>query len=255
MGPTLASARHVLVTGAASGIGEATVARFVKDGATVYAIDAPPWSYEADRSGPNSRGRVVPMVCDISSGSDVDRVFDSVRIQGPLDVLVNCAGVTGDDRRFLELDVVEWDRVMNVNARGTFMVSLAGARLMTEQGTGGVIVNVSSQLSERAGPRGNHNAHYVASKGALNQLTRAMAVELASSGIRVVAVAPGIVETQLNATRREDGAWVSDRLKRIPLGRFAKPAEIADAIHWFSSPEASYVTGTLVLVDGGYTAW
>jgi NAD(P)-dependent dehydrogenase (short-subunit alcohol dehydrogenase family) len=255
--PTQSTGRRVLVTGAASGIGEATVARFVEDGATVFAVDAA----AAVRGRANvllkgdGHGRILPIVCDIAATLEVDRLFDSVRAQGPLDVLVNCAGVTGDGRPFLDLDVAEWDRVMNVNARGTFLVSLAGAQLMQERGTGGVIINVTSQVSERAGPRGNNNAHYVASKGALNQLTRALAVELAAHGIRVVALGPGLVETPLNEARRQDGAWVSERLDRIPLGRFAKPGEIAEAIHWLSSSQASYVTGTLLLVDGGYTAW
>lgn len=235
-----------LVTGAAGDIGRATVALLRAHGMRIVAEDIHPAVAELAESG-----RVVTLTGDVGDEQTAQAALErALREFGQLDVLVNNAGRTLN-KRALDTSVDEWDAILATNARGNFLHSREALRAMVKQRSG-AIVSVASVVSSVGMP---DLAAYAASKGAIAQLTKVLAVEYGEHGIRVNAVAPGVVETNILAGIVEDSrATLASYGHLHPLGRVAQPAEIADVIAWLASPRASFVTGALIMADGGYTA-
>jgi len=229
--------RVVLVTGAARGIGAAIASRFADGGATVVAADLEP---PAD-GDPRIRYETV----DVSSAGDVESLFSRVAADlGRVDVLVNNAGIWFR-RPFTEISVEEWDHVLGVNLRGVFLCTRAVLDPMRVAG-GGAIVNVGSQAGLTV-TRGQ-GAHYHASKAAISHLTKVLAFELGPMGIRVNCVAPG-------ATPPDPSIVPPELLAQIPLGRVGVPEDLAGACAFLASPDAAYITGQTLLVNGGAVAF
>jgi NAD(P)-dependent dehydrogenase (short-subunit alcohol dehydrogenase family) len=239
-----------VVTGGSGGIGAATCLRLAEDGHDVvvgYLRDAKTAEQVAARVR-QSGVRAVCVGADTSVEADVERLFTSAEQQlGPVTGLVNNAGVTGPFGRLADTDPADLRRVVEVNLLGTLLCSRRAAQTMTARGNG-VIVNVSSSAAALGSP-GDY-VHHAATKAAVDSLTLGLAKELGPDGIRVNAVAPGIVDTEIHARTGDP-----DRARRvsasIPLRRPGQPEEIAAAIAWLMSPDASYTTGTVLRVPGG----
>jgi NAD(P)-dependent dehydrogenase (short-subunit alcohol dehydrogenase family) len=243
--------KSVLVTGAGSGMGAATARLFAQEGARVTVVDL---NSEAAAALAKEIGAGQPIVGDVSNASFCERAVESAVLRhGRLDVLVNAAGtiVRADA---LHTSDEEWLRVMNVNTGGTFFMGRSAVRRMKEQGSG-AIINFGS-IWGSVGGRGH--VAYCASKGAVHQLTLAMALDHARDGIRINAVCPGEVDTPMLRSQRavpvtdDDLQQMADRV--VPMGRLAQPEEIARVVLFLASDDASYMTGALVPVDAGYTA-
>ena len=221
--------RVAIVTGASQGIGEACARRFAQEGAQVVIADV------ADARGQALADELVASV---------------LQAHGRIDVLVNNAGIF-KAADFLDVTEADFDAVLRVNLKGSFLVAQAVAREMAKAGRGS-IVNMSSVNSVLAIP---NIASYNVSKGGINQLTRAMALALADKGIRVNAVGPGTIATELAAA----AVLTSDEAKnkimmRTPLKRLGEPSEIADVVAFLASDASSYITGEIIMVDGGRMA-
>ncbi|MEK6228585.1 MAG: SDR family oxidoreductase [Actinomycetota bacterium] len=232
--------RHALVTGAAAGIGRATAQRLAADGAAVAANDA--------RPGPG-----VDAPGDVSDEQAVHEVFAAAEatLGGPVDLLVNNAGVESPFA-LEDMPLEEWQRVLGVNLTGPFLCSRELVRRLPGGRGPATIVNVSSVHETIPWPS---FAHYCASKGGLKLFGQTIARELAPRDVRVVAVAPGAILTPINRELIEDPAKRAEQEEQIPQGRLGKPEEIAAAIAWLAGPEASYVTGETLFVDGGMTLY
>jgi NAD(P)-dependent dehydrogenase (short-subunit alcohol dehydrogenase family) len=241
-----------IVTGGSRGIGAATVlalARAGHDVAFSYRTDAE--AAAQVRVGATSEGaRCVPVQADMRSEQDVERMFGEAAELGPVTGLVNNAGLTAHvgDLADTPVDVIR--EVIDVNLVGAVLCARHAARVMSVRrgGRGGAIINVSSAAATLGSP--HEYVHYAAAKAGVDALTVGLAKELAGEGIRVNAVAPGIVNTDIHAA-----AGAPDRARRavsrIPAGRLAEPAEIASAIVWLLGPEAGYATGAVLRVAGG----
>lgn len=239
--------RVAVVTGAAQGIGQSICVALAAAGAAVVAGVRPegtsPEAVLEAIAAVGGQGSAVP--ADVSEAAQAGELMAAARAtHGRIDILVNNAGTSRDGLLF-DLSQEAWDRVLGVNVRGSFNCIQAVAPTMIEQRAGSII-NLSSIVAD-LGSIGA--ANYVASKGAINSLTRASAAELARFGIRVNAVAPGVVETRL-MTRVLDRDRERIR-KNIPLGRFANPDEIASVVVFLASDAASYITGEVLRVAGG----
>ncbi len=232
-----------LVTGGLSGIGDAIGRRFAAEGARVIAADI---VSDADAL---ADAPIAPHRLDVADEASVAALLSGIRrAHGRLDLLVNSAGI-GRDIPFLDTPAAEFDRIVAVNLRGTFLIGQAAAKLMVEGG-GGAIVNVASV----SGRRGNvGRAAYGASKGGVVTLSEVMAVELATHGVRVNVIAPGPVETPL-VTAMHDPAIRAAWLRAMPMRRYGQPSEIAAAAVYLCSDEAAFVTGHVLAVDGGFLA-
>jgi NAD(P)-dependent dehydrogenase (short-subunit alcohol dehydrogenase family) len=247
--------KAVLVSGGSSGIGKATVRRFLEEGGRVWLCGLDADEVGATVAELSSLGSVDGMACDISREDDVTRMVESAEAAlGSIDVLINNAGIAHKDA-FLEIDVAEWDRIVRVNLRGMFLVAQAVARVLVDQGGGGVIVNMSS--TNGLGGEADY-AHYNASKAGALLLTKTMAVELGQYGIRVNALCPGYIETPLNAAISEDlgGKAFADTYASgsIPLGRPGRSSEVAAVYAFLASDDASFITGAEIVIDGGQLA-
>lgn len=238
------TARVALVTGGGAGIGRAVATRLAAEGLIVVAADlAPPadatpgvWDVALDVCDPDAVARVVAAVTGEHGG---------------LDVLVTSAAVSLGES-FLETRAETWARTLAVNLTGPFLCGQAVARAMIERGTRGRIVNLGSLngvLAERGA------ASYVASKGGVLGLTRAMAVDLAPYGIAVNAVCPGPIRTDRNAAMFDAPDYRRGIERGIPMGRAGTPMEAAAAVSWLASENASFVTGAALALDGGYSAY
>jgi NAD(P)-dependent dehydrogenase (short-subunit alcohol dehydrogenase family) len=235
----------ILVTGAGRGIGRACALACASAGAEVIAVSRT----EADLvalAEMAPQGRIRIMVADIAQGDFPARIRALPRIDG----LVNNAG-SNRLQPVSDVDAATLDHLLNLNVRAAFLVSQAAAIRMLELGRGGSIVHISSQMGHVGGPK---RAVYCMTKHAIEGLTKAMAIDLASEGIRVNAVAPTIVETPMTAPFFEDPAYRAFALSTIPMGRVAQPEDVAEAVVYLSSPAAGLVTGTSLRVDGGATA-
>ena len=245
--------RVFVVTGAAQGIGAACARRLVADGARVALWDLHDEAGQALAAELGSEdGSALYQRCDVSSAAEVQAALAAtLTMFGRVDGLVNNAGIFRA-AEFLDITEADWDAVIGVNLKGAFLVGQAVARELVRQGTGGAIVNMSSVNGRTAIPT---IASYNASKGAIDQLTRAMALSLVKQRIRVNAVAPGTIATELARqavlTSEEAKARI---LSRTPMGRLGEPEEVADTVAYLLSDAASYVTGEIVVVDGGRMA-
>lgn len=243
--------RTVLVTGAARGIGRATAARFGAEGARV-AINHPPgereYAQETARMVRDGGGTPLLVEADVAEPDAVQTMADTVHAEwGPLDVLVSNAGIC-PFADFFDIDVALWDRVHQVNLRGTFLVTQAFTRAMVDAGRPGRVLAVSS-ISALVG--GSQQVHYCATKAGISSLMKSLAIVLGPYGITCNAVLPGAIATDINRDDWQDTAKVDYFRSRIPAGRMGEPRDVAGVIWLLSQPESAYMNGADVLVDGG----
>jgi meso-butanediol dehydrogenase / (S,S)-butanediol dehydrogenase / diacetyl reductase len=238
--------KRVLVTGGASGIGAATAARFLEEGARVVVLDR----------DPDGRRRVLEelptlagiVAADVSSLEEVQAAFrETLRLLGGVDVLINNAGISVR-HNFLDITPEEWQRVMAVNLTGAFYMAQTAARHMVAR-TGAVILNTASTNGMVGQP---YYADYNATKAGVIELTRTMALELAPK-VRVNAIAPGYVLTPMQRVEYTD-AMLAEVNRKIPLHRHARPAEVAALFAFLASDDAEYITGHVYTIDGAETA-
>ena len=239
------SGRAVLITGAASGIGRASALAFAAAGASVALLDINAAGLAETAAAARKLGPPAePIVADVTNPAVTAAVARTVEVFGRLDAAHNNAGVPGPYVPLDEYTEADFLRVLQVDLVGVWRCMRAEIRHMRAQ-RAGAIVNTSSMLGAAAMP---DNGAYVAAKHGVHGLTRAAALELGGTGIRVNAIAPGVTRTGMTSA-------VSDELLRsVPLGRIAEPAEIAAAAVWLCSPEASYITGSVLAADGGWLA-
>ena len=234
-----------VVTGAAQGIGLACAERFKAEGAKLMLSDI----NEAGGKAAADRLEAPFIRCDAGLKSDVEALIRrAVEIHGRVDIMMSNAGIT-HAAEFLELGEEDFDRVIRTNMKSVFLCGQAAARQMVSQGGGGVIISMSSVNALLAIP---NQVAYGASKGAINQLTRVMAVSLAPHGIRVVAIGPGTILTDLarNAVLTHAAAYRMI-LARTPIGRCGEASEVASVAAFLASDDASYITGQIIYPDGG----
>ena len=238
-----------IVTGGAQGIGKGIVERYVKENAKVAIFDIDKDMLEATEAEMKSMGGdVITFTVDVLSK---EQIFDAVNAVadkwGHIDILVNDAGIC-PWADFLEIPEEDWDKVMGINLKGYFLMSQAVGRIMSKQKDGGSIIHMSSVNGLAAEAQ---IAHYNVSKGGINMLTMSMALELAKYIIRVNAICPGFIDTRLNRSDIENEEWLKEYLKTIPMGRVGKPSDIASAAFFLASDDSAYITGHLLVVDGG----
>ena len=250
----LLAGRSALVTGGDSGIGQAICYELAAHGAAV-AINyvGPPDEAQrmvAEIAGAGGSATAVAM--DVSSEQDVERAFGEAREAiGPIDLLVNNAGVE-HPYPLLEMPFDAWRKVIDVNLTGAFLCAREAARMMRAAGRRGAIVNISSVHEQIPW---ESFSHYCASKGGMRLFAQSIAKELAPLGIRVASVAPGAIETPINAEVLSNHKESAAVRAEIPLGRWGKPHEIARTVAWIASEEAAYITGATLFVDGGMTLY
>lgn len=254
----LLSGRRAIITGASSGIGKASALRLSREGASICV------NYFSDREKPDAEAVAAECVsnggansfsvqADVGAEEDVVRMVQQARDAfGGLDILVNNAGIENQVPT-LDMPLKDWERVLRTNLTGAFLCLRECGKVMRDGG-GGVIVNMSSVHEFIPWPG---FAHYCASKGAIKMLMQTAARELAEAktNIRVVNVAPGAIATPINNFVLDDPTARHSVEAEIPIGRFGQPEEIAAAVAWLCSDEASYVTGTTLVVDGGMSTY
>ena len=237
-----------LVTGASRGLGKAIALQLAKDGAQVVVnyVTSTDKAEKVVAAIKAEGGKASAMKADVSNLEEVEKMVDTIYEQfGRIDILVNNAGVTRDEL-LISMEKEDWDRVIATNLGGLFNCSKAVAKYMMVQKSGRII-NMSSVAGERGG-RGQSN--YAASKGAVNAFTRSVAMELARKKVTVNAVAPGVVETEMSSEviRRAQDII----LNSVALKRLGQPEEIAKVVAFLASDDASYITGEVIRVDGGF---
>ncbi|WP_420704762.1 SDR family NAD(P)-dependent oxidoreductase [Kutzneria chonburiensis] len=245
---TTLDGRTALVTGAGRGLGRGIGVALARAGAKVVLVSRTAAEIDAAASEiRDAGGSAVAVTCDVLDLADFEAVLDGV---GVVDVLVNNAG-TNDPMPFGEVMPTVYDKIFDLNVRATYFVTQAVVSRMIAAGRGGSVITVSSQMGQVGAA---NRSVYCAAKHAVEGMTKALAVELGPRGIRVNTVAPGYVETPLTAPYFADEEFRADTMRRIPLGRLGLVADVAAAVVYLADPAATFVTGTSLVIDGGYTA-
>ena len=241
--------KAAIVTGAARGIGRAVALRLAQEGANVAVADVRDTQGTQTAQQVEALGRrAIFLHTDVTDSHQVEgmvqRTLDAF---GAIDILVNDAGIC-PFKPFLEISPELWDEVLNTNLKGYFLSAQAVARVMVERGIRGRIINISS-ISAIIG--GADQAHYCSSKGAINQLTKSMAISLGPHGITCNAVLPGTIETEINTEALTNESLRRELVQRTPLRRLGQPEDIAGPVVFLASDDAAYCTATMLVVDGG----
>jgi len=244
------SGKVAIVTGGASGIGFACAKRLAEAGAAVLIADLDLERGKEKTQELTSAGYKAAFVkCDVTQESDVTNMVNTaVKTFGGLEIMVNSAGIY-PAKPITEMDTETWDRVMDINLKGTFFGCLKASQQMIKQGRGGSIINTVSVSAFK--PTLDLSA-YDASKGGARMLTRTLALELAPYNIRVNSVSPGIIHTE-GVSSPEAIEYNKRRLHRVPMGRLGRPDEVGNVVLFLASPASSYMTGSDVIVDAGWT--
>lgn len=245
------SGHRVVVTGGASGIGEATATRFLREGASVLVMDSNAHNIARARAGLEAaarRGGADVFTCqgDVTLEADVDAMIAQLDDQlGGIDVLVSNAGIAYEEP-FLDISTEHWSRTLDVNLTGMFLVCQRVARLMVERGSG--VILTTSSTNGLVGE--DRYAHYNASKGGVTLLTKSLAIELGPHGIRVNAVCPGYIVTPL-AESIDDQEFMARYAETLPLRRLGRPNDVAGVFAFLASRDAEFITGETIVIDGG----
>ena len=239
--------RHLVVTGAGGGIGSTLARAAANEGAKVHLADV---NTDAVRVIAEELDTQWSQVEVRDKDSVESMVSEAVTVGGPVDGLI-CAHGLSTYVPFLELEESEWRRIIDVNLTGTFLVGQAVARSMVAAGTSGSFVNIASTLGWVGA---KSRVHYLSSKGGVNMLTRGMALDLVEHGIRVNAIGPGAIVTEMTRPRWDDPAALVATNARTPMNRMGQPDELVGGVIYLLSDEASFTTGTTLYIDGGWTA-
>ena len=244
--------QNAVVTGAGKGIGRSIALGLAKNGAKVFAVSRTKDDLEKLQSEIEAGGGSGSIICcNVRSVTEISQMADQVSAEaGQIDILVNSAGVN-IQAHTLEVTEEQWDTIMDTNLKGSFFVSQAIARKMKDY-QDGRIINITSQMAFV----GFYNrAAYCASKGGLTQAVKAMAVELADYNIKVNCIAPTFLKTPLTEPMFKDKKFYDEVISRIPLRKIGDPEDVVGAVLYLASDAAGLVTGSTILVDGGWTAW
>jgi gluconate 5-dehydrogenase len=242
-----------VVTGGGRGLGQALALGLAASGAAVAVVGRTPSALDVTVEKVSAMGgRALAVRADLADLQEIEKIVTAVlSANGRIDVLVNNAAAGAPFKPAEEVTPEEWDAVMRTNLRGTFFLTTRVAREMKTTG-GGSIINITSIMGEVAGPKASV---YCASKGGLRQLTRTLAVEWARYGIRVNAVAPGYIRTELTGELQDNLELNEYVMTRTPMRRWATPGEFVGAVVYLASDASSFQTGQTIVVDGGWTAW
>lgn len=244
----------VIITGAKQGMGKADALAFAKSGAKVVVTDISQEGCqlvvdEIEKGG----GEGLAVKCDVINKKEIEGVVKKTLEKfGRVDILVNNAGIC-QFKPFLEMTEEDWERTLDINLKGYFLCAQAVGKEMVRQKSG-VIVNIASVVMGQMGKGMAGLSHYSAAKGGIAALTKTLAIELAPSNIRVNAIAPGAIDTPMASSVKTDPKVLEGTLAMIPLHRMGRPEEIANTVLFLASDASSYITGSIVVVDGGWLA-